>query len=80
MRRTVLILAATLHPGVALAEEGGASVWLPGQFASFPAVPGDPGSSLETMVYVRSASAMAGANFSRGGGLLSGLSLNEQYV
>lgn len=81
MRRIVPVLvAALLHPGLALGDEGGASVWLPGQFASFAAVPGDPGFSLETMVYVRSASAAAGTSFSRGGGLLAGLSVNEQYV
>lgn len=80
MRRVIPILAAALYPGFALADEGGASVWLPGQFASFAAVPGDPGLSVETLVYVRSANAMAGASFSRGGGLLAGLSLNEQYV
>lgn len=80
MRRIVPVLVAALHPGLALADEGGASVWLPGQFASFAAVPGDPGFSLETMVYVRNASAMAGTSFSRGGGLLAGLSVNEQYV
>lgn len=71
---------AVLLPGAALADEGGASVWLPGQFASFASVPGDPGFSVETMVYTRTASALAGTNFSRGGGLLAGLSVNEQYV
>lgn len=41
----------------ARADESGASAWLPGQFASFAAVPGDPGFSLETIYYRRSASA-----------------------
>jgi hypothetical protein len=80
MRRIAPTLAAILLPAAALADEGGASVWLPGQFASFAAVPGDPGFSLETMVYARTASALAGTSFSRGGGLLAGLSVNEQYV
>jgi hypothetical protein len=82
MRRIAPVLVAALCPGLALADEGGggASVWLPGQFASFAAVPGDPGFSLETIVYVRSAGAMAGTSFSRGGRLLAGLSVNEQYV
>jgi hypothetical protein len=35
----------------ARADEGGAGVWLPGQFASFAAVPGDPGPSLELLYY-----------------------------
>ncbi len=80
MKRTVAVLAVLLQPAFALADEGGASVWLPGQFASYAAVPGDPGFSLETIFYVRSASATAGADFSRGGGLLTGLSTNEQYL
>ena len=80
MRRTIAVVAILTAPTSALADEGGASVWLPGQFASFAAVPGDPGFSLESMVYVRSASAMSGTSFSRGGSLLAGLSVNEQYL
>lgn len=80
MRRISPIVVAMLLPGLAWADEGGASVWLPGQFASFAAVPGDPGFSLETMIYTRNASAVAGTSFSRGGGLLAGLSVNEQYI
>lgn len=80
MGRIVSTLMAVLLPGAALADEGGASVWLPGQFASFAAVPGDPGFSIETIVYTRTANALAGTNFTRGGGLLAGLSVNEQYV
>ena len=64
----------------AFADEGGASVWLPGQFASFAAVPGDPGFSLESIFYFRKASATAGTNFSRGGGLLLGYDTTEQYL
>ena len=63
-----------------LADEGGASVWLPGQFASFAAVPGDPGFSLEALFYFRKASAAAGTSFSRGGGLLLGYDTTEQYL
>lgn len=74
------IAFALLVASPARADDGGASVWLPGQFASFAAVPGDPGFSLETMVFVRSASASASTSFPRGGNLLAGLALNEQYV
>jgi hypothetical protein len=73
-------LCAALAPVRAIADEGGASVWLPGQFASFAAVPGDPGFSLEAMFYVRKASATAGTSFSRGGGLLLGYDTAEQYL
>jgi len=73
-------LGSGLAPVAAVADEGGASVWLPGQFASFAAVPGDPGFSIETIFYFRKASAMAGTSFSRGGGLLLGYDTAEQYV
>ena len=56
-------------------------MWLPGQFASFAAVPGDPGFSLETIFYVRSASATAGVDFSRGGQLARRpCPADEQYI
>jgi hypothetical protein len=74
------VLCAALQPAPVLADEGGASVWLPGQFASFAAVPDDPGFSLETIFYFRKASATAGTSFSRGGGLLLGYDTTEQYI
>ena len=80
MPRTIAALVLLLQPTLALADEGGASVWLPGQFASYASVPGDPGFSIESIVYVRNASASNGVDFSRGGGLLAGLSINEQYL
>lgn len=80
MRRSLAVSVLLLAPAAALADEGGASVWLPGQFGSFAAVPGDPGFSLEAMFYTRRASATAGTNFSRGGGLLAGLNVSEQYL
>lgn len=78
--RPVVALCAMLMPTAVMADEGGASVWLPGQFASFAAVPDDPGFSLETIFYFRKASATAGTTFSRGGGLLLGYNTTEQYL
>ena len=75
-----IALGALLGSTAAIADEGGASVWLPGQFASFASVPGDPGFSLEAVFYVRKASATAGTSFSRGGGLLVGYDTAEQYL
>jgi hypothetical protein len=69
-----------LVPVAVRADEGGASVWLPGQFASFAAVPAEPGFSIEAIFYGRTASATAGTSFSRGGGLLVGVNTNEQYL
>ena len=62
------------------ADESGASAWLPGQFASFAAVPGDPGFSLETIYYQRNASASASRTFTVGARLTAGLDVNEQYL
>src|SRR5262245_66457728 len=59
-RRGVPLAAAlgvVLAPVATIADEGGSSVWYPGQFASFAAVPGDPGFSLEGVFYFRKASA-----------------------
>lgn len=67
------------RPGTARADESGASAWLPGQFASFAAVPGDPGFSLETIYYHRYASASASRSFSIGGNIAAGLDTREQY-
>jgi hypothetical protein len=82
MKRVWATAAAMLllPAAAALADEGGASVWLPGQFASFAAVPADPGFSLETILYARKASASAGTSFSRGGSLLAGIDVSEQYI
>lgn len=73
-------LSAIVGASGAVADEGGSSVWLPGQFASFASVPGDPGFSLEALFYFRKASATAGTRFSRGGGLLLGYDTTEQYL
>lgn len=64
----------------ALADEAGASAWLPGQFASFAAVQGDPGFALETIYYTRSASASASRSFAIGASVAAGYSLDENYV
>ncbi len=62
------------------ADEGGASVWLPGQFASFASVPGDPGFGFETLYYHRYASATASRSFAVGGAIVAGLAVTEDYV
>jgi hypothetical protein len=67
-------------PTLCRADESGASAWLPGQYASFAAVPGDPGFSLETIYYHRNGSASAGRSFTIGGRLATGLDITEQYI
>ncbi len=63
-----------------LADESGASSWLPGQFASFAAVPGDPGFALETIYYHRYANAGATRRFRIGGSIAAGVAVTEDYV
>lgn len=81
----VAIVLAILQPlcvgtPEAWADESGASVWLPGQFASFAAVPGDPGLSLELLYYHRQASAAAGRTFPVGGSIVASIATTENYV
>ncbi|MBV8192440.1 MAG: transporter [Alphaproteobacteria bacterium] len=73
-----VLLVASAMP--ATADEGGSSIWIPGQYASFAAVPGDPGFSLETVFFVGNGSASQGTTFPRGGRLLSGTSDNQWYA
>jgi hypothetical protein len=67
----VALLAAASTASVA--DEGGMSFWLPGQFGSLTAVPGDPGWSLPLAYYHASADAGAGKSFPRGGQIRAGL-------
>jgi hypothetical protein len=62
------------------ADESGASVWLPGQFASFAAVPDDPGFGFEVMYYQRGATAGASRRFPIGANLTAGYDISEQYI
>ena len=79
-RRVWLCAAAGLFgltiagvPHAAMADEGGLSFWLPGQFGSLAATPGTPGLSW-AMVYIHpSVSAAGGAGFPRGGRIDLGL-------
>jgi hypothetical protein len=58
---------------VAVADEGGVSFWLPGQYGSYAAAPAKPGWSFESTFYYAAASATASASFSRGGRIDAGL-------
>jgi hypothetical protein len=63
----LLALVASVTIGLggsrATAEEGGVSLWLPGQFGSLAAVPPDPGWSLPVIYYHSSVDAGGGKNF-----------------
>lgn len=73
-------MLACTAPLPSRADESGASVWLPGQFASFAAVPGDPGFTFETIYYQRGATADVSRNFPIGANLTAGYALSEQYL
>jgi len=62
------------------ADEAGVSFWLPGQYGSFAASPGEPGWSLESTYYHASASASAARSFERGGGIQVGLTSPSDFV
>jgi len=63
-------LAAT---PTASADEGGVSFWMPGQYGSFVAAPGDPGWSLGVVYYHATTDADAARLFPRGGRIVAGL-------
>ena len=62
------------------ADEGGSSFWLPGQYASFAAVPASPGWSLSTDVYFYSGGVSASETFSHGQTLSAGEDMREALL
>jgi hypothetical protein len=64
-RRSFLIVFGILvvAPGLAHADEGGVSFWLPGLFGSFAAAPGQPGLSFSTFYYHLSVTAGGNKTF-----------------
>ena len=74
------VAAEVLGVAPARADEGAASAWLPGQFASFAAERGDPGFALETIYYTRNASASASGTFPIGASLTAGYTISENYM
>jgi hypothetical protein len=68
-----VFVALSLSASPARADEGGVSFWLPGQFSSLAAVPGEPGWSVPFVYYHASADADASKNFLVGGNLTAGI-------
>jgi len=73
-------LAALADPATALADEGGASIWIPGQFSSFASEPGLLGWSFETTGYISGARQTADVAAARGGALVRGRVEFQDYV
>jgi hypothetical protein len=68
-----MALAASIIASPASADEGGVSFWLPGQFSSFAAVPGEPGWSVPIVYFHEHESAGGEKSFIRGGLLTAGI-------
>ena len=64
----------------ALADEGGVSFWLPGQFGSLAAVPLEPGWSLPLVYYHTSSDAGGSKDFAIGGQLTAGLDVRGDLL
>jgi len=67
------LAALTVMQEPVLADEGGVSFWLPGQYASLVAVPSQPGWSLGLVYYHASVDAGRGLDFPQGGEIRAGL-------
>ncbi len=73
MRRLLAVaLGALIDPAVALADEGGGSIWIPGQFASWAASPNPVGWQVQTTSYFSRASQTGDNVAARGGNRVSG--------
>lgn len=76
MRRKIavgLLAFASVSASPLGADEGGVSFWLPGNFGSFVASPGEPGWTLGLIYYYATSDASGDRTFPRGGRLLAGV-------
>jgi len=76
----VVLVAITFLPSLTMADEGGVSVWLPGQYGSLAAVPAEPGWSLPLTYYHAHADAGIGKTFERGGKFAAGLDVHSDLL
>jgi len=82
LRRTLaLALGVLVVPAIALADEGGASFWVPGQYASFAASRTDSGWSVDIEAYVSRGSQASGTiAAARGGTRVSGRTQVQDFL
>src|SRR5262245_55035641 len=71
---------AVLMISPARADEGGVSFWLPGQFGSFAATPGEPGLSLPVIYYHTDVDAGGGKEFAIAGSVRAGVAAEADMV
>lgn len=79
LKRLVLTAMLFIATG-AMADEGGVSFWLPGQFGSLAAVPGDTGWSMPTIYYHTSVDEGSSKNFVVGGRVTDGLNADADLL
>jgi hypothetical protein len=72
IKKSAFAAALAAAPWCASADEGGVSFWLPGQFSSFAATPGEPGWSLPMIYYHTTADESGGVTTQRGGRITAG--------
>jgi len=77
---TVAAFIASIASPAALADEGGLSFWLPGNFGSFAAVPSEPGLALPLVYYHSKADEGGSATFPRNGRITAGVNARADFV
>lgn len=70
---SLILVAALSASSPALADESGTSIWVPGFYGSFAALPAEAGFSFTSMYYHTSVDAGGNRSFPRGGRIESGL-------
>jgi hypothetical protein len=71
--RLCVIAAVATEPSPSPADEGGVSFWLPGNFGSLAALPGEPGWSFAALYYHSFVSGGSNEDFPQGGAIRVGL-------
>src|SRR3954447_22818793 len=74
------LVALVLGYKVALADESGVSIWLPGTFGSLAAIPVQPGFQWSTTYYHAAASSQNREEFEVGGRIVTGLSPKPNLI
>src|SRR3954471_12438647 len=74
------LVALVLGYKVALADESGVSIWLPGTFGSLAAVPVQPGFQWSTTYYHAAATSQSRQEFEVGGRIVTGLNPKPNLI
>ena len=78
--RWLVAAALIVVSRAALCDEGGVGFWLPGNYASFAAAPGDPGWTFPTIYYRSFGDASASKNFTIGGRIVAGVEATADFI